>query len=111
VPSGNIVIAAYQAGPEERAAPVRLSFSAMRAHTDRCGRWPDDVLNNAENKHYANFGCAYQNNLAAQIANPSDLLGPRKMTEMNAVRRTNSITDYENRATDWSEPPSSEVGY
>lgn len=111
VPAGSIAIAAYQAGPEERSAPVRLSFSAMRAHTDRCGRWPDDVLNNADNKHYANFGCSYQNNLAAQIANPSDLLGPRKMTEINATRRTNSISDYENRASDWAEPPSTEVDY
>ena len=50
----------------------------MRAQTDKCGRWPEDLLHDAENKHYADFGCSYQNNLAAQIANPADLLGPRK---------------------------------
>ena len=52
----------------------------MRAQTDKCGRWPEDILETSENKHYANFGCSYQNNLAAQIANPADLLGPRKQT-------------------------------
>ena len=72
------MIASYQASPQEASAPVRVSFAAMRAQTDKCGRWPDDLLQTSENKHYANFGCSYQNNLAAQIANPADLLGPRK---------------------------------
>ncbi len=59
----------------------------MRAQTDKCGRWPEDILETSENKHYANFGCSYQNNLAAQIANPADLLGPRKQTPIDAANR------------------------
>jgi pilus assembly protein CpaD len=51
-------------------------------------------LNNAENKHYADFGCSYQNNLAAQIANPADLIGPRKQTSIDAERRGQVIDDY-----------------
>ena len=66
----------------------------MRAHTDRCGRWPDDLLETTENKHYANFGCSYQNNLAAQVANPADLLGPRKQTEIDAENRDRVINVY-----------------
>ena len=61
------------------------------------GRWPDDLLDNVENKHYADFGCSYQNNLAAQIDNPADLLGPRKQTPIDAENRINAIDVYQNR--------------
>lgn len=95
VPASRIMIASYQALPEETAAPVRVSFTAMRAQTNKCGRWPTDVLETSENKHYANFGCSYQNNLAAQIVNPADLLGPRKQTPIDADNRGRVIGDYQ----------------
>jgi pilus assembly protein CpaD len=97
IPQSRIAMASYQAPSVEVSAPVRLSYTAMRAQTNKCGRWPDDVLNDSENKHYANFGCAYQNNLAAQVANPSDLLGPRKQTEVDAENRDRVIDVYRNR--------------
>jgi pilus assembly protein CpaD len=39
------------------------------------------------NLPYPNFGCAQQRNLAAQIANPADLLGPRTTETADAERR------------------------
>lgn len=95
VPAHRIMIAAYQASPEEVSAPVRVSFVAMRAQTGPCGRWPEDLLKTSENKNYANFGCSYQNNVAAQVANPSDLLGPRKQTPIDAANRGQVIEDYQ----------------
>ena len=103
VPSSRIMIASYQASPEEVAAPVRVSFAAMRAQTDKCGRWPKDILESSENKHYANFGCSYQNNVAAQIANPSDLLGPRKQTPIDPANRGSVIDGYQNRESDFGQ--------
>ncbi len=97
VPASRIMMASYQAAPEEASAPVRVSYAAMRAFTDKCGRWPDDLLKTSENKHYANFGCSYQNNVAAQVANPADLLGPRKQTPIDATNRGNVIDEYQNR--------------
>lgn len=97
VPASRIMMMSYQAAPEEVSAPVRVSFAAMRAQTDKCGRWPNDVLQTSENKHYANFGCSYQNNVAAQIANPADLLGPRKQTPIDADNRGNVIGEYQAR--------------
>ena len=87
----------YQAPSVDVSAPVRVSYTAMRAQTNKCGRWPDDLLDNVENKHYADFGCSYQNNLAAQIDNPADLLGPRKQTPIDAENRINAIDVYQNR--------------
>ena len=55
----------YSVGAPNVSAPVRVSYFAIRASTDKCGRWPEDLMETSENKHYANFGCSYQNNLAA----------------------------------------------
>ena len=95
VPSRKIAYQSYQAAAQNDAAPVRLSFTAIGAHTAQCGRWPNDlVLNTMENKHYENFGCATQSNLAAQIANPSDLIAPRGMSPIDAQRRDVVIGNY-----------------
>lgn len=102
VPDSRVVISSYQAGSPEVAAPVRLSFTAVAAQTNKCGRWPEDIAQTSENKHYANFGCSYQNNLAAQIANPNDLLGPRKPSEIDAENRSGVIDDYRDLPDDWS---------
>ncbi|MGB3645191.1 MAG: CpaD family pilus assembly protein [Mesorhizobium sp.] len=92
--SSRIAMASYQADPTEVSAPIRVSYARLRAHTDKCGRWPEDIADTTENKHYANFGCAYQNNLAAQLANPTDLLGPRKQSSIDAANRSRVINDY-----------------
>lgn len=89
----NISSERYRAGTGE-SAPIRLSYSAMTASTGPCGQWPKDILDTADNKHYANFGCASQNNLAAQVANPADLLGPRASSPIDAERRGIVIEDY-----------------
>ena len=95
IPAGRIHTTTYQAQGQNDAAPIRLSFDAIAASVQECGRWPRDlVLNTTENKHYENFGCATQNNLAAQIANPSDLIAPRGTTPIDAQRRDNVIADY-----------------
>lgn len=102
VDGGRIVITAYDAGSPEISAPVRVAYINVAAQTGRCGRWPEDLANTADNKHYANFGCAYQNNLAAQVANPNDFLGPRKPSEIDAERRAIVIDDYRGAAGGWA---------
>ena len=97
VPEGRILHQPYEASQYGGSAPVRLVYAEMRASTGPCGRWPKDLMDNAENKHWANFGCSYQNNLAAQIANPADLLGPRKPGDIDAQNRSNAIDDYRDR--------------
>jgi pilus assembly protein CpaD len=69
------------------------------------------MLETSENKHYADFGCSYQNNLAAQVANPADLLGPRKQTEIDAENRDKVIDVYRNRAISDEFLGNSEVDY
>lgn len=103
VPEGRILHQPYEAAPYGDAAPIRLSYAEMKASTGQCGRWPGNMIENAENKHWANYGCSYQNNLAAQIANPADLLGPRKPSESDTARRNVSIDDYRDRYSGWTQ--------
>lgn len=95
VPGDRILSSPYQVSSPEDAAPIRIAFMAITASTGECGRWPEDMLSNStENKTWANFGCASQNNLAAQIANPGDLIAPRGMTPIDAERRSTVIETY-----------------
>ncbi|MFW8643917.1 CpaD family pilus assembly protein [Rhizobium beringeri] len=82
------------------AAPIRLSFTGTTAVTTQCGQWPKDISSDLTNQNYYNFGCASsQNNLAAQIANPEDLVAPRGMTPIDAQRRNNAIQEYRTTTT------------
>jgi pilus assembly protein CpaD len=98
VPHGHVQTLAYQA-PADQTAPIRLTYPVLKAAVGQCGRWPEDILAQSdENRHYANFGCSYQNNLAAQVANPMDFLGPRKMTPIDAENRDTAIGRYKSGA-------------
>lgn len=96
-----IIDTSYAAGGGGDAAPIRLSYVAIAAQTAPCGEWPEDMtLNTTQNKNYYNFGCANQSNLAAQLANPNDLLGPRRMTSPDAVARGQAIERYRENFTE-----------
>lgn len=90
-----ILMSSYAASPNGDAAPIRLSFVTTKAMTSPCGNWPEDLSDNTfGNKNWYNFGCASQNNLAAQVANPSDLIAPRAMTPIDAAQRAQVISGY-----------------
>jgi len=100
VPKNKILHVRYAASPDE-AAPLRLAFNAVTAQTSACGEWPADLtLNTTQNDNYYNFGCASQRNLAAQIANPHDLLGPRRMTPPDAAQRGQVMERYRGAYTE-----------
>ncbi|UCI07497.1 CpaD family pilus assembly protein [Mesorhizobium sp. B1-1-8] len=111
VKRNRIIITSYQSAVPEASAPIRVAFVAVKAQTDKCGRWPDDLAETAENKHYADFGCSYQNNLAAQLANPNDLLGPRKQSDIDAENRGAVIDVYRSRGISDEFLGNSEVTY
>src|SRR5690606_23587482 len=67
--------------------------------------------NTYENRQYSNFGCSYQNNLAAQIANPSYLLTPRRMTPSDMANRGAAIGAYQRRGISGEFNSRSEVSY
>ena len=95
VPRSGISFQHYAAGGHGNSATLRLAYTGIKAEVaSQCGDWNEDVLATGENRNYANFGCATQKNLAAMVANPSDLLGPRGESEIDATRRTNVINTW-----------------
>ena len=96
VPHHLIVRSTYDV-ESDAIAPIRIAYTAVSAVVADCGEWPRDLAGpelNHDNRNYHNFGCATQNNLAAQIANPTDLLHPRESTPVDAGRRNTIIDDY-----------------
>jgi pilus assembly protein CpaD len=102
----------YRAGPDEPGAPVRLAYNRMAARTEPCQPWTDEVTHSSENEHYRNFGCATQQNLAAEIENPLDLMYPRGTTPADAGRRSTVLQKYRKGdayQTDYSKEPGGAV--
>lgn len=107
VPLASIQYRSYPAQPSETSAPIRLAYARISASVERCNAWPDQLSRNFQNQHYANYGCATQNNLAAMVANPLDLLYPRVIAPPNAARRDAVLEAYQNgEATNTEYDPS-----
>jgi pilus assembly protein CpaD len=94
--SGRLQIAHYQA-PGDNAAPIKLAFAKLKASTPApCGYEHEDIVPsrfsaNIVNRQANNFGCTYQRNLAAQIADPRDLLRPRQEGAIDVDKRLAGI--------------------
>lgn len=100
----------YRAGPEERNAPVRIAYNRIAAHTAPCGPWPDQVTQSPDNRNYAAFGCATQQNLAAMVASPLDLIYPRGLTPADAQRRATVLDNYRKGNVTGAQQPQSSGG-
>ncbi len=66
IPVAAIEYRSYGANAGENIAPIRLAFVEIAATTAPCGPWRDSVTRNPNNINYEAFGCATQQNLAAQ---------------------------------------------
>lgn len=87
----------YDAGGVQNA-PVIVGFQRYAAVTPRCGAWTA-TTNTASNLPYGNLGCAVSANMAAQVANPGDLVGARPMDPADTGRRTTVLGKYRNGET------------
>jgi len=98
LPPQSIVVQTYPAAGAS-VAPVLIGYPKIVAQVGPCGLWPRDIgptLNRdwTENRPQWNFGCAEQHNLAAMVADPSDLVQPRGETPAYAMRRTTVLGNY-----------------
>lgn len=80
------------------ASPIRLTFASLQAVVPHsCGQWPDDAgvssyKHDASNAPQWNFGCSNQAMLAAQVADPIDLVRGRSEGRADIVKRMNAIS-------------------
>lgn len=108
---GNISVSSYQPADPTLVSPVRLSYIGTKAIVrSRCGDWPRDLASGSslegwDNNPYWNHGCAYQQAIAAQVADPRDLAAPRAEGPSDVTMRTRAIGKVREGAdpgTQWS---------
>lgn len=92
VPRSRILVGTHDAGDPR----VELSFVAFTARTDPCGDWSDNLALTYDNRTSRNFGCAVQHNIAAQVADPRDIIEMRPTDPADAARRGVVLNHYEN---------------
>ena len=73
---------------------VEIGYISYQASTAPCGDWSTNLAYTASNTINPNFGCSVQHNVAAQIADPRDLITPRDMTPADAARRAVVYDNY-----------------
>lgn len=82
-------------GTGARAAPLIISYRTYNAVVPNCpdmSHW--DFSDTYTNSALPSLGCAVAVNLAAMIANPSDLVGAQSMDPSDAGRRSVVLTKY-----------------
>jgi pilus assembly protein CpaD len=92
VPRDKILVSTREAPGDFKIA---LSYIVYRASTSACGDWSQNLADTADNLTPPNFGCAVQHNVAAMVADPRDLQGPRPMDGSDANRTTTILGNYE----------------
>lgn len=93
VESDKVRIVGYEAQGDAQA-PVSVGFVRYIAKGPDCGQSWSDLSRVDNNREYPEFGCSMAANIAAQIANPADLLQPRDQDPADAQRREAVIGKY-----------------
>lgn len=93
VRSDQIRIVGYDA-KAEASPPLLVGYLRHTAVVPECGRSWTNISHSMSNEVQPNFGCAITANMAAQIANPADLRGPRATTPADAGRRMEVMAKY-----------------
>lgn len=110
IDSGLIAEGTYD-GTGARSAPLIISYRTYNAVVPNCpdmSHW--DFSNTYSNSALPSLGCAVSVNLAAMIANPSDLIGAQPMDPSDAGRRTVVFSKYRNGEKTSSERNSNASG-
>jgi len=110
IPRSRVRMVNYYPRKRRGASPVVLSYRHYRAIANKCGAWPESDTITYENKPSWSFGCATQNNLAAMIANPRDLIKPRNGAPADAQRRDKVFAKYREGAVTTAKRGAAETG-
>ncbi|MCI5046132.1 MAG: CpaD family pilus assembly protein [Aquisalinus sp.] len=81
--------ATYRQSGFSEQGEVIISFSNYVATASECGDWSEEIERRFRNIPAKNFGCFAQQNLAAMIADPRDLVEPTALGDSDAARSAN----------------------
>lgn len=90
----NVKLVSYQADPGSNA-PVVISHDRYDALSSSCeNAWSRDTVKDHRNGLSSGYGCATQNNIAAMISDPYDLVRMRPIGPADAARRDVVLEKY-----------------
>lgn len=92
VPAWRIMIGSTETASQ--AGAVELSYIRYAAASPPCGDWSKNMGDTSANLNGPNFGCATQHNIAAMVADPRDLVAPRREDAADAQRRMTVFDKY-----------------
>lgn len=104
-------VGSYAPSESDSAAPIQVAFMGLKAEVQTpCGLWPEDLASGSsvegwKNEPYANFGCATQSVVAAQVDDPRDFVQARTLGPSDVSMRTRAIEDVrrgQDPVTSWS---------
>ena len=93
VPRERLQVMGY-ASNREPGAPILASYDHFEAQGPNCSGGWGDLTATGHNSTFGHFGCAVTANVAAQIANPRDLIAPAVMTPSDNMRRATILDKY-----------------
>ncbi len=109
--TGMVGVGSYAPPDFEREPPIRIAFTGLKAEVGTpCGQWPDDLASGSSlagwrNEPYANYGCATQAMIAAQVDDPRDFVQSRALASSDVAMRTRAIENVrkgQDPSTAWS---------
>jgi len=83
--------ATYRAPGDGSQGELVMSYTHYVATPSPCGEWSGEFSQNTKNLPYKNFGCSDQNNLAAMIADPRELIEPSTLDPRDATARVRAV--------------------
>ncbi len=93
VPSDRVVIAGYDA-QGQAGGILHVSYTRFEAVIPSCGKAWTNIAHSMTNDAQPNFGCAVSANMAAQIADPADLVRAHQSAPIDASRRAVVLDKY-----------------
>lgn len=94
VDADSIEMSKYRASADQSDAPIVMTYSVYEATPSACGDWTKNYAFAPLNHPTPNHGCATQNNLAAMVENPRDLVTARTEQPADQARRAFVLDQY-----------------
>lgn len=85
---------AHESRQDQPGDIVTVTLTYAQAVVYNCNQSWENLTATASNQVYANFGCAVNSNLAAQIADPRDIGRPAAPTASDALRKSAILDKY-----------------
>ena len=85
--------ATYRTGGDQGDQLI-VSYTRYVATASECGVWSGVRARDYRNLRSPNYGCATQNNIAAMLADPHDLIAPAAISPRDAMSTSRAIDAY-----------------